>query len=160
MLTRRDRDVVSSLVCIGVGMLFCVGSVKFGDIRAGFPSAGFFPFVAGVILFLLSLIQLVGVFITGKAREGKGEEFFQQKDSLKRLVITLVILFFYGGALVYVGFLITTFLFMVLLLRCLKPQKWKPVLLTAFLTSLSSYTLFEILLKVQLPRGILGIGHT
>jgi hypothetical protein len=36
---------------MGVGILFCGGSVKFGDIRAGFPSAGFFPFMGGAMGF-------------------------------------------------------------------------------------------------------------
>ena len=156
-MTQKNRDVLSSLVCIGIGILFCIGSVKFGDIRAGFPSAGFFPFITGVILAFLALIQVVGVFTAGKAGEDKAEDFFPQQDSVKRLLITLAILFLYAIALEYVGFLITNFLFMVLLLRGLEPQGWKTVLVTAFLTSISCYVLFDILLKVPVPRGILGI---
>jgi putative tricarboxylic transport membrane protein len=156
LMTQRNRDVISSIFCIGVGIIFCAGSIKYGDIRAGFPNAGFFPFMGGGVLILLSSIQLFGIFRTDrKAQEDKSEAFFPQHDSLKRIMITLAILFFYCVALVYVGFLIATFLFMVLLLRCIEPQRWTVILITAFLTSICSYILFEILLKAQFPRGIL-----
>lgn len=156
-MTQKNRDVASSLVCIGIGILFCIGSVKFGDIRAKFPNAGFFPFIAGAILVFLALIQLIGTLTAGRAEEDKGEDFFPEQYSVKRLLIALVILFLYAEALEYVGFSITNFLFMVLLLRALEPQGWKTVLVTAFLTSISCYVLFDILLKVPVPRGIFGI---
>jgi putative tricarboxylic transport membrane protein len=156
-LTQKNRDVASSLVCIGIGILFCIGSVKYGDIRAPFPSAGFFPFIAGAIFVFLALIQLIGVFTAGRAKEYKGEDFFPEQYSVKRLLITLAILFLYAVALEYLGFSITNFLFMVVLLRALEPQGWKTVLVTAFLTSVSCYLLFDLLLNIPLPRGIFGI---
>ena len=94
----------------------------------------------------------------GKEMEqGKIITFFPQKDSLKRLVIVLFVLFMYSLSLVYLGFLITTFLFMILLLKFLEPQRWTTTLMIAFLTSISAYLLFEIFLKVQLPKGVFGI---
>jgi putative tricarboxylic transport membrane protein len=155
-MTQRNRDLISSLFSIAVGIIFCAGSMKYGDVRAGFPNAGFFPFVGGAGLVLLSLIQLFGIYLGNrKTGEEKPEAFFPQKESLKRIVVTLAILFFYCIALQYVGFLIATFLFMVLLLRCIEPQRWTVLLITALLTSTFSYLLFEILLKAQLPKGIL-----
>ena len=156
-MTQRHRDVVSSVFCIVIGVLFCLGSTKFGDIRSGFPSAGFFPFIGGVLLISLSTILLIWTRIGKEAEKGKIIKFFPQKDSLKRLVITLSVLFMYSVSLVYLGFFITTFLFMILLLKCLEPQRWMTVLIIAFLTSISAYSLFVILLKVQLPIGVFGI---
>ena len=76
ILTQKSRDVASSLVCTGIGILFCIGSVKYGDIRARFPSAGFFPFMNGIILVFLALFQLIGVFTARKSQRGQRRRFF------------------------------------------------------------------------------------
>jgi putative tricarboxylic transport membrane protein len=132
--------------------------MKYGGIRT-FPSAGFFPFMGGVILISLSIMLLIST-IMGKEKEmedGKLIKFFPQKDSVKRLVITLSILFMYSISLVYLGFFIATLLFMILLLKLLEPQRWTTSLIIAFLTSISAYLLFVTLLKLQLPIGVFGI---
>ena len=103
-MIQKNRDVASSLVCIGIGIIFCIGSVKFGDIRARFPNAGFFPFMAGAILAFLALIQLVGALTAGKAKRTKAKIFSRSRIRSKRLLITLAILFLYAIALEYVGF--------------------------------------------------------
>ena len=140
-----------------IGLLFCLGSTEYGDIRSGFPSAGFFPFMGGVILVSLSMMLMIRSGVRKEMEQGKIIKFFPQKDSLKRLVIMLFVLFMYSISLVYLGFLITTFLFMILLLKFLEPQRWTTTLMIALLTSISAYLLFEIFLKVQLPKGVFGI---
>ena len=155
-MTQRHRDVVSSVFCIVIGVLFCLGSTKYGGIWS-FPSAGFFPFIGGVILISLSIMLLIWTSMGKEAGRDKITKFFPQKDSLKRLVITLSVLFMYSISLVYLGFFITTSLFMILLLKLLEPQKWTTTLIIAFLTSISAYLLFVTLLKLQLPIGVFGI---
>ena len=156
-MTQEHRDLVSSIFCIAVGILFCIGSVKFGDVRAAFPNAGFFPFMGGVALIFLSLIHLISTMPIQKEEAKKVKKFFPQEDSWKRVLSTVFISFIYGVSLPYLGFLITTFLFMILLLRFVEPQRWRTILITALLTSVSCYTLFEVLLKVELPKGLFGI---
>jgi putative tricarboxylic transport membrane protein len=155
-LTKRYRDVASSIFCIVIGVIFCLGATKYGEIWS-FPSAAFFPFVGGVILISLSIILLIWTSIGKDAEEDKKIQFFPQKDSVKRLAITLSVLCLYSTSLVYLGFFITTFLFMVLLLKFLEPQKWTTILMIASLTSISAYLLFVTLLQVQLPIGVFGI---
>jgi hypothetical protein len=55
------------------------------------------------------------------------------------------------------GFLLATFILMVLLLRAIEAPRWPKVLIVALVTSLLSYGLFAWLLGVPLPGGILGI---
>jgi hypothetical protein len=139
-----------------VGVLFCLGSRKYGGVWS-FPSAGFFPFMGGVILISLSLMLLIGTMMGKGPEEDKKTKFFPQKNSLKRLIITLSVLFMYSISLAYLGFFITTSLFMILLLQLLEPQRWTTTLIIAFLTSISAYLLFVTLLKLQLPIGVFGI---
>ena len=152
MFTHKHRDLISSSVLIGVGLIFCIGSVRYGDVRARIPSAGFFPFVGGMILIFLSVIHLIS-FVRKKAT-GEKEKFFPQRYSWKRILFSLFTLFAYGVSLKFLGFFLVTFLFMLFSLRFIEPLKWKMVFALSILTSVFSYLLFEVWLKVQLPHGI------
>jgi putative tricarboxylic transport membrane protein len=137
-----------------VAAAFCIGAVRYGIFERGVPGPGFFPFLAGLTLILPALI----LFVSRMAdRRGKGEKeevlpFFPEKSSWKRLILVMGSLVFYSIALEYLGFLATTCLFMIFLLR-IEPRGWTAILTTAILATLSSYTLFEVLLKVPLPRA-------
>jgi hypothetical protein len=155
MLNQRHRDLIGSVVCIVLGILFCIGSTNYGDIRSKVPSAGFLPFIGGIILIFLSLINLL--WTTIKKGKQNIETFFPERHSLKKLFLLIFALFTYGLALIPLGFLLTTMLFVIFLMKFIEPQKWVTTLITSFLLSLLSYILFEILLKVQLPYGILDL---
>jgi len=152
MFTHRNRDLISSLVLIGVGIIFCIGSVEYGDVRSGIPSAGFFPFVGATILIFLSIIHLISI-LKNKV-DWKKEKFFPERFSLKRILLSLFTLFAYGICLKFFGFILVTFLFMLFSLRFIEPLKWKMVFALSLLTSIFSYLLFEVWLKVPLPHGI------
>ncbi len=56
-----------------------------------------------------------------------------------------------------IGYLLITFLLMAFLLRAIEPQPWKTVIGWALAGSLGSYLIFEVWMKLRLPRGFLGI---
>jgi hypothetical protein len=151
--TRQSRDVLSSLVFMAIGLIFCIGSITYGDVRGGVPSAGLFPCLGGMTFILLSAINLG---LTLKAGSAKAGLFFPQADSPRKLSLLLGALFAYGVALMFLGFFLTTLLFMIFLLKAIEPQKWGASLIASFSVSAAAYILFEVLLKVQLPVGILG----
>ena len=151
------KEAIGSLFWIGVGLFFCIGALRYGLFEEDVPGPGLLPLIAGMVLISLG----IGVFIPSlkKGAKTKSAEkgFFPEKDSFKKLFLAVVGLGGYGMALEYMGFLIMTFLFMIFLLRFIEPQKWTVVLTTSLLTAASSYLLFQIFLKVQLPKGIWGI---
>jgi len=69
------------------------------------------------------------------------------------MILTIIALLAYAVGMEYLGFLISTFLFIAFLLKFIEPQRWSVVLLGSILTSGISYGVFELILKVQLPRG-------
>ena len=153
----KYRDVISSLFWIAVGLTFCIGSLEFGFSRMGTIGGGFFPFLAGMILISLSFILLVTALAGKKNNEPVKEKFLPQPDSWKKLLLALLALFTYVLVLKYLGFFLTTFLFMIFLLRFIEPQRWPVVLTAAILTSAAAHIVFNLWLKVQLPTGILGM---
>jgi putative tricarboxylic transport membrane protein len=156
----RYRNLIGGLFWMVVGVVFCAGGWEYGILRGSIPGAGFFPFMASIVLIALSM----GVSITSLWPETTkdicfdgGEKFFACPDSWKRILLALAGLLFFWQGLSYLGFLLTTFIFIIFLLRFIEPQRWVTVLTTAILTTGIAYIVFRILLKVRLPAGILKL---
>lgn len=151
----RNRDIVSSMICIIVALLFCGGALKYGLGSFSDPQPGLYPLILGLIFVVLSLALL---FLSLKKRDdGIKERFFPPRERATGLVLSLVFLYAYGIAIGYLGYALTTFFFMIGVLRFVGLQKWRTVLTTSFLATLFSYLLFVTLLKSQFPRGPFGI---
>lgn len=131
---------------------FEASKLRIGSFRV--PQTGFFPRVLGVLLVILTVVELVRALrqVEPSAGPGKidGEGWF-------RIGATLAIMLGFALVLEWLGFLLATFALMVLLLRAIEAPRWSKVVIIALLTSTLSYGLFSWLLGVPLPAGILGI---
>ncbi len=152
MVNQRRLDIIGALVCTGMGIAFAISSMKYLDFHV-IPNAGFFPFLGGSCLTGLSLISLTSALM--KKEKGKEELFFPERFSLKRLLILVSSVIGYDVAIEYLGFPLVTFLFMIFLLRVLERKKWPTAFAASFLTMAVSYMIFQVLLGVRLPSGIL-----
>ena len=153
----KRRDLISSLFFIGMGIIFSIGAIEYGVGNLGHPGPGLLPLFAGVLLIFLSSLHIFfSVVKKGKVEIKQIEEFFPGKDSLKKMSLALFGLFAYGILLEYLGYGITTFLFMIFALRYVESQRWMTAFLSALLVAIFSYILFVYLLKAQMPTGILG----
>ncbi len=153
MLSNRRLDLAAALAFLVFGLAFLVGSVRYGDVRAGIPSAGLFPCIGGGIMILLSVLQLVSI-VKDKA-DRRERRFFPEKYSWKRVTGSVLTLFLYAFSLKYLGFFLVTLLFMAFSLRFVEPLRWRIVTALSVVTSVFFYFVFEIWLKVQLPEGLL-----
>jgi hypothetical protein len=63
--------------------------------------------------------------------------------------------FLYALTFTYAGFLISTILLLLFLLRALEPGNWKKALIGAALASLASFIVFDLWLLVRLPHWFL-----
>lgn len=138
-----------------VGILFCIGALKYGFGAFGIPGPGFFPFLTGISLISLSIILSISAISKKQSETISTERFFPERESWKRMLQVLGALCFYVIALKRLGFLITTLVFMIIVLR-LEPRKWLFILVAALLSAVFFYLLFQVLLEGQLPGGILG----
>jgi putative tricarboxylic transport membrane protein len=116
------------------------------------PEGGFFPFWGGLILMSLSAVHLLS---QRKPRPGEEKPLLRQ-GYRKSLILTFLSLVAYALLLKWLGFLLTTFLFMGFLLRVITPQKWKVAVGFSVLTALLAYALFVLWLGASLPEGILS----
>jgi len=72
------------------------------------------------------------------------------------LVFMLAALFIYVLLLNLLGFVLATFLLLLVLFRVIEPYGWKMVLISSLLTITGTYFFFVVLLESRLPRGLLG----
>lgn len=151
-MKRLDLIAAAALAGLASFVLFESRNLTFGSLRV--PQTGFFPRVLGILLVLLALGELVRVLRLSEPAPASEKIASEGWIRIGAALVTMV-----GFALVLerLGFLLTTFLFMVLLLRAIAAPRWSKVFLVAALTSLISYGLFAWLLGVPLPAGILGI---
>jgi len=68
----------------------------------------------------------------------------------------LAALFIYVLLLNLLGFVLATFLLLLVLFRVIEPYGWKMVLISSLLTITGTYFFFVVLLESRLPRGLLG----
>ena len=113
------------------------------------PGAGFFPFYSSLLLGLLSLILGLLAF------RGKVEKAESWTDVGNTVTVSLALVGF-ALLLTWLGFVITTFLFILFLLRAVERRKWLFSAGAALLISAAFYVVFGLWLKAQLPAGILG----
>ena len=145
-----SRDLTSALFWLAVAIFFSIEALthlKLGTLHQ--PGPGFFPFWAGIVLGLLSLVL---IFNSLKNREKLS---LSGLKSSKFLLATGAILA-YLLLLETLGFVTITFLFLFLLLR-LEYKGWMFSAVSALLGALASYAIFQLWLKTQLPSGPFGI---
>jgi len=62
----------------------------------------------------------------------------------------------YALILEWLGFVISTVLFLAFLLQSIEAKRWVVVVLVSVGSSLLTYALFELWLHARLPKGIFG----
>jgi len=116
------------------------------------PGPGFLPFYTAILLGILALISLMQ---TLKVVEGPASEIWGGVRWLK-LGLMLASLFLYTLLFSILGFVLATFLLLLVLFRVIEPYGWKMVLISSVLTIAGTYFFFVVLLESRLPRGFLG----
>ncbi len=152
----KKCDQWSGLFLLLVAALICWGSLKmpYGSLHK--PGPGFYPFWLGLLLAGMSLGLIVEATLTLTA--GKEiREIVKADVRWRNVFLVLIALVLYGALLDYIGFLIGTLLLMILLLRYVEPQPWTTVIGWALGGALGAYAIFEMWMKLRLPKGILGI---
>jgi hypothetical protein len=150
-----NNDQASSGAFFIIGLAIAFGAIRYKLGTFSAPDSGLMPFLVGAAISLLAGIGFVHA--TLEKRRGAGWTPLLKKLRWERVLIVLAALAAYTLLVKTLGFLICTALFIGFLLKAIVPQRWSTVFAVALITALASYGIFELWLKAQLPRGILGI---
>jgi putative tricarboxylic transport membrane protein len=115
------------------------------------PGSGFLPFWSGVALGILALLLLLQAFVLNKTPK---EEEGKEETNLKAMAVILFCLIGYVAVLELLGSVITTALFVGVLLKAVEKKGWFLTVWVSLLIALSCYFVFVVLLGSDLPRGI------
>ena len=144
-----DQVVTLALTIMGVGIMVGGVRLKIGTISV--PEPGFFPFVSGTMVAVLSLCRMVAS-ISRKTLEGEALKKADVPWKAMALAVTLTV---YTLALDWLGFIIATSLLAVAVMRIAHRQSWITTIAISIGLAAGSYCLFSRLLKVSLPPGSL-----
>ena len=145
---RKSGDVGVGIFFLAIGIVFMIGAVK---LQVGVPTEprpGFFPFIDGIILIVLSGLFLFQVW-GGKAGESQA---FGKMGGPVLVVLTLIL---YVATLETLGYIITTTILSAVVMKVME-TKPRILVLVSLTLAVVSYLLFDRLLGVTLPRGLLA----
>ena len=149
--TKISTVGVTTIFWVALGILACYGATRLGLGSITEPGAGFIFFWSGLILVLLSLIVLANSI---RSPEDMAEEVGQ--INWAKITLVLLSLLLYAYFLERLGFLMTTFVLLSFLLGWIDNTSWGRSLTVAGGAALACFAIFELWLKIRLPKGIFG----
>ncbi len=137
------------------GVLVFMGSMSYPFGKIDSPGAGFVPRLASIILIVLSVLIILSSLM--KKGEVSTQKFFSTRDAPKRVAIAAGAFFAYRLSFPIFGFVLTNFIFFLLITRLSGYHSWRMSFIFSFLTTVLSYLLFQVWLKIPMPASIFGL---
>ena len=157
------KEISSSLFLLLLGIGYLAYNTQYSMETWSNPGPAVFPLIVGGIFILLAFDHLIQGVRKGKGEEGRGgagsrtgsvKAFLQESGEAKAFIL-IVVFILYLFLMKGVGFYISNLLFVVSSSRLLGARDWTRPLALAVGIDLFCYLLFEVWLKVSLPKGLL-----
>jgi len=145
--------VYCSLFWLLFSVLTCLQASRLDMGETSAPGPGFYPLTIGVVMGILSLIVFCQAIQSKKPAE---KTTSTERIRWWNIVVILAAVTLYTLSVGKIGFLINTFLLITLLLKVVQPQSWKTSILGGLITAVASELVFNVILRAQIPTGLLG----
>jgi len=154
----KRRDLGSAIFLLAFGLLAVFEARKLTLGTPGRPGAGFFPFSLGLALCGISVALVARAWLLADGKAPAGAAPVEQPEVSARLqwpkiIYTLLAMLVYAFLLDLLGFLATTVLLLLFLLRTIEPQRWPVAVGVSVASAVGAYGLFKWL-GVRLPPGL------
>ena len=153
----KQLDFISGVfwLLIGLGLtIWTLAAYEIGSLTH--PGPGFVPLTLGCLLLLFSLILLVGQMKNKTPGAKPAGSRPGRSKGWRRVVYSVLIVMAAAFFFERVGYLLTFFLLIALLMWAVTRMSWKGIFFTAILATVGVHLVFIMLLGLQLPRGFLG----
>jgi hypothetical protein len=147
-------DRISSIFFLLFGIFILVGARNYAFGTFQEPGGGLYPTLIGGILVIMSIFLLLQ---TRQPPAGDAPEWDWKGGGLRRCLLTLAGLLIVPFLFNVIGFFPTMFLFILCMMKVILPVPWISALATSIIGTVGGHFLFESWLKIQFPRGILGL---
>lgn len=147
----KKSDWYTSIIYAAFGLYIAFEGyrLELGTLRA--PKPGFLVFWAGIALSILSMALFIQTFLPQKIEK----RMIWKALELRKAVKLTTALFFYAIVLRWLGFLLSTFLLLLFLLKGIEPQRWRVALVLSIVATAICYLVFGVLFELRFPEGIL-----
>ena len=154
MAPRLRADTFTAVLALALSAYITMEGFALGLGRASDPGSGYIQFWTGLIMCGLALTLFVQSLLPSADRGGIGGAFADIRWGKVLYVIALLVA--YTTVLEFLGFIIATFLLLMILFKTVEPQGWGVSILGSALTTLAAWAVFVAWLGTQLPAGLLA----
>jgi len=148
----KKTYILANVFWLILSVAVCFESAQYTIGGVHMPGPGFLPFYTAILLGILAFISLVQ---TMKEPDGPASEIWGGIRPGK-LALMIASLFVYVLLFDKLGFILATFLLLLILFRVIEPYSWRFVVLSSLITITGTYLFFVVLLGSRLPEGFLG----
>jgi putative tricarboxylic transport membrane protein len=150
--SRRARvfRVTAFVVLLALSLAAAVQAWNLGTWIDQRPGPGLWPFLIAVVMFAC----VAGAWL----RERRSQAEAPPETSWRRELVAFGSLVAYIMAFAYLGPVLPTFLLLVLWLKALANEPWRLVLPLSVAGTAAVYVVFDVLLGVPFPAGVLGVA--
>ncbi|MBM7840943.1 putative tricarboxylic transport membrane protein [Alkalihalobacillus xiaoxiensis] len=141
--------IIAALFTIILGLFVVWQSKDYPAQVASAPGPGIYPTVLGSILILLGILLIVQTIIS-KKREAISIAFSSKQAIFVYKIMGICIL--YCIALPYIGFIISSFMFVGITGYLLGQRNWLGLIITPLLVVVSIFFIFGSLFNIPLPN--------
>jgi putative tricarboxylic transport membrane protein len=146
---KLQGESIFSLALAVLGLFIVIVSLIIGFGTLKNPGSGLFPFIVGLLICIQNLIIVFKNESTGKSLPLD----YGQIKILVRMIVTFMLWIL---LMPFLGYLPATFVIVFSFTKIMRLEGWKKPLLLSIGTTGLCYLLFDVLLYLDLPRGILG----
>lgn len=151
----RKWHVLGFVLLAAAGVYAVAVSLALGLWRQNSPGEGLFPFIASLAVTVFSLAGLAGALSAHHAPSPPDHGEHGLRTTVVRLCAYLAALIFYAAALDALGFIVSTVLVVLFILRIAEGYGWRMTLGIAVGTAVGCQLLFAYWLGAILPAGFL-----
>ena len=150
----NKAETVAGAVCVAIGVLMLLESIKFPYFVEGVPGPGFLPLWTSLGIIGAGLVLAVkGIRPRLVTQEGIT---WPETAGWRRVGLMLGALAVSLLLLELLGFLVTTTLFMAVVVFSLGVRSWRILASVPLVSAVGLYVIFAVWLRVPLPKGILA----
>ena len=129
-----------------------IESYRLGLSAANRPGPGFFPLIAATGIGVIAALRLIGSVRTGVSAKNPDLGI---AGEAKLVLYVIAGMTAYAFLLEPLGFFLCTLLLVAFYLKVIAGRGWLITLIFASVVALTSHIFFDVLLRAELPRGVL-----
>ena len=152
---RMSAERVGALFWIVFGGAAIYGALGLGLGTMETPGSGFLTFVAASFVTLMAVLVLIQSYRHDAAAQVRVADLWRGLKWGRAIAIVLLTILFILS-FETVGFFVCSFALLVVIMRWLEGVDWKTSLGVPAITIAGTHLLFQTILKISLPAGILG----